>query len=236
MTPIAPAVKSSNLPRVTDQDAGERPWVETRPPDEVVGGNIRELREGADLTQRELADRLRERGWQIDPTALTRIEAGTRSVRVSQLFLIADALSVTVSELIADQSNVVGDLRLKASRDLHAARKYLVEGLSAVTQVAERTHGPQGLDLLAASGVSGAEPGWPYLDYVLARIDRFAHSNGTERVMVFIPDGDGVEERLTAIARSLISDLITRVGEDADGSYRSRDPERPDDQRPWALA
>jgi transcriptional regulator with XRE-family HTH domain len=52
------------------------------------------------LTQRELAEKLAELDWRIDPTALTRIEKGERSVRVSQLATLGKALGVSVHQLL----------------------------------------------------------------------------------------------------------------------------------------
>lgn len=68
--------------------------------DELVGANVRALREEVGMTQRDLAASLRQAGWQIDTTALTRIEAGARSLRVSQLRLLADALGREVGDVV----------------------------------------------------------------------------------------------------------------------------------------
>lgn len=46
------------------------------------------------MTQQQLVDRLEELGWKIHPTALTKIEKGERSLRMSQLELVADVLDV----------------------------------------------------------------------------------------------------------------------------------------------
>ncbi len=69
--------------------------------DEVVGRNIRQSREATGMTQHELAEALRWGGWQIDDTAITRIESGARSLRVSQLTMVAVALGVSPASLLA---------------------------------------------------------------------------------------------------------------------------------------
>lgn len=66
----------------------------------TIGTLIRDAREAQGITQRHLAERLGDLGWQIDPTAVTRIEHDQRSIRVSELALVAEALRTSVHDLI----------------------------------------------------------------------------------------------------------------------------------------
>ena len=79
-------------------------------PDRLVGRSIRRAREKVGLTQKELSDRLTQSGWEIDSTAVTRIEKGTRAVRVNQLYLIAAVLETSPTRLMQSESEQIGDL------------------------------------------------------------------------------------------------------------------------------
>lgn len=94
--------------------------------DERVGARVRASRERAGLTQKQLADALAGLGWKIDPTALTGIEKGKRSVRVSQLETLAHALGVPVHDLLR------GDAVRDAGGDLADAFALAVEAVKGV--------------------------------------------------------------------------------------------------------
>ena len=67
-------------------------------PAEVVGQAIRNARKAADLNQDALAERLG-----VAQATVCRWEDGTRSLTVSNLAAIADALGTTAADLLADQ-------------------------------------------------------------------------------------------------------------------------------------
>lgn len=67
----------------------------------VFALRVRELRGQQRLSQAQLADKLqREFMLTIDPTAITRIERETRSVRLGEAALIASALGVELADLL----------------------------------------------------------------------------------------------------------------------------------------
>lgn len=68
---------------------------------EVVGQTLKLLREQNGLTQQQVATALGEHGSRLDPTAVGRIEKGTRDVRVDELLALAAALEVSPSRLVA---------------------------------------------------------------------------------------------------------------------------------------
>lgn len=72
----------------------------TDPLTRQVGQSVREIRRGQMLTQRQLSDRLRELGWDIDNTAVVRIEGGHRALQLRQLGLLAAALRVEIADLL----------------------------------------------------------------------------------------------------------------------------------------
>ena len=63
---------------------------------QLVGGNVRRVREAAGLTQAELAARL-----EVDRAYISGLELGARNATIMTLWLVAQALQVAVSELFA---------------------------------------------------------------------------------------------------------------------------------------
>jgi transcriptional regulator with XRE-family HTH domain len=58
----------------------------------VIGKQLRAIRESLGLTQSDLAARCGARGWDIDKSIIYRIEAQTRAVFDSELLVLAKAL------------------------------------------------------------------------------------------------------------------------------------------------
>ena len=70
----------------------------------VVGPRIREARRRSAkrVTQQELVARLQTLGLEIDRTAISKIEAGTRPVTDVEIIAICKALGVKVATLFPD--------------------------------------------------------------------------------------------------------------------------------------
>lgn len=66
----------------------------------ICGANIRRIRMQKKVTQTDLAARLQVRGVQVNQNSICRIEKGKRVVADYELLVIADALGVTVAELL----------------------------------------------------------------------------------------------------------------------------------------
>lgn len=72
----------------------------------ALGRKLACLRKKQGLTQRKLIYLLRSRGVIWTQPQLSRVESGNRVVRASELFHLADALGVSVSELAPDALEV----------------------------------------------------------------------------------------------------------------------------------
>lgn len=68
--------------------------------------NLRHARERAGLSQRALAERLSMFGVHLDPSAITRIERGERDAKVAEAVVLAQALSTSVADLLADDPSM----------------------------------------------------------------------------------------------------------------------------------
>ncbi len=69
-------------------------------PRNIVGPQIRKLREKQALTQPLLAAKLNVLGWDISRETLAKIESQIRWVADSELVLLAEALGVSVGALL----------------------------------------------------------------------------------------------------------------------------------------
>ena len=66
----------------------------------ICGANIRLIRLKKKVTQADLAARLQVRGVQLNQNSICRIEKGRRVVTDYELLIIADALGVSVTDLL----------------------------------------------------------------------------------------------------------------------------------------
>jgi Zn-dependent peptidase ImmA (M78 family)/transcriptional regulator with XRE-family HTH domain len=97
-----------------------------------IGARIKAAREGARLSQRELAERVA----QLDHTALSRIETGQRRVASHELFGLAEALGTTTGNLLGVHEASRG-LAVAARLGEVARPEYLAAAVDRVTQVLE---------------------------------------------------------------------------------------------------
>lgn len=65
----------------------------------VVGPQVRKIRDSKGLTQEQLAAQLQLHGWDVSRTSLAKIEAQLRWVADCELFMLADALEVELHSL-----------------------------------------------------------------------------------------------------------------------------------------
>lgn len=80
-------------------------------PEAIFARRVRQLREAAKIPQTKLAERLAERGVKIDPTSITRIEKGTRGIRLDEAVAIADVLGVPLEETLLPGRSMIDQIR-----------------------------------------------------------------------------------------------------------------------------
>lgn len=74
----------------------------------VVGLEIRRLREAKGWSQADLARRLQLAGWDIDRTVLTKIELKRRCLNDYEMLQIAKVLGVTLNQLVPTKVKLLG--------------------------------------------------------------------------------------------------------------------------------
>ncbi|MEU6039766.1 helix-turn-helix transcriptional regulator [Actinomadura sp. NPDC047616] len=69
-------------------------------PEIVFAQRAREVREKLGMSQTQLSTALRLKGVKIDPTSITRLEKGTRGIRLDEAVAIARVFDRTVDEML----------------------------------------------------------------------------------------------------------------------------------------
>lgn len=69
-------------------------------PEQKFGKTMRALRQRAGYTQVEMAEQMRAFGIRLDPSAVTRIEQGGRSVRLNEAVAMARILCVSLPDVL----------------------------------------------------------------------------------------------------------------------------------------
>jgi transcriptional regulator with XRE-family HTH domain len=95
-----------------------------RNPGAVFGRRLRYLREEAGLTQRQLADVMREAGYKMHQTTVAKIEAGERAVPVDEAAQFADALGIDLTQLLNVGQKRLITAQLKVRSLEHRAEEY----------------------------------------------------------------------------------------------------------------
>lgn len=123
---------------------------------------VKSARAESEWSQRELAEELATHGLKIDPSAVTRIERGTRPVKVEEAWIIAEVLGTTVGDLLGesrlDPPEELEELRSDTNYAMNMAIRQMTSMLTDMAKVHEllRLH-PDLLPALAADRPSRVE-------------------------------------------------------------------------------
>ncbi|MGN8245275.1 helix-turn-helix domain-containing protein [Cellulomonas soli] len=127
------------------------------PVDASVGAWVRRFREGRGLTQRQLAERLADSGWEIATTGITKIEKGSRSLRVSEVARIAAALGVEPADLMHVRTSDFKSQMQRSVTNALDARRALRAMAANVTSMNAFLQRPGARELAAGHGLSGTD-------------------------------------------------------------------------------
>lgn len=107
----------------------------------VVGSRVRDLRESRGWTQRQLAERMKARGFDWHQTTAAKTEAADRPLRVNEVYALARAFDESVMSLLTEPDRG-GNLHsllvaLDAERVAIARRDEVAEQLEAAGEAVE---------------------------------------------------------------------------------------------------
>ncbi|WP_157875086.1 helix-turn-helix domain-containing protein [Arthrobacter sp. PAMC 25486] len=92
-------------------------------PEVNFGLAVSMLRNARHLSQRDFASRLTEKGMAVDASAVSRIEKGTRSIRLVEALTIAEVLDVELDFLISGSKTPTQEFRTIRKRLDHSLRQ-----------------------------------------------------------------------------------------------------------------
>ncbi|MCM6772754.1 helix-turn-helix domain-containing protein [Nocardia sp. CDC159] len=114
-------------------------------PDRAIGKRIEALRTAWGLSQDQMSERLRAAGLNWSQVTLSKVEAGQRPTKFSEILTLADLFSVEIAELSPDgggfayQYHKVRQDRDNAAERMHEAERALEKARHWHRQLSERT-------------------------------------------------------------------------------------------------
>jgi transcriptional regulator with XRE-family HTH domain len=100
---------------------------------EILGANVRYLRERASISQVELARRMADRGWSWHQATVYRVETGKQPVRFDEALDLADLLGVTLDRLTWEIGQAAEEEQV--TRTISSVREAMQEAAVAVTRL-----------------------------------------------------------------------------------------------------
>jgi transcriptional regulator with XRE-family HTH domain len=183
-------------------------------PEEAFGRAVAYWRNLRHLSQRQLADRLTARGMRADAPAISRIESGARSVRLSEAVLISEALELELEALVsasrspAQQLHRLRRLATFAMRELEIPLATFLGRLIDV-QLILTSHPELIASLTDVGDASAIDLPDDYLDWVKLRIQEIARGRSTpEKMRRIVAAGQAVVVP-TIQARDELLDVIS---------------------------
>ena len=79
-------------------------------PEQIVGHQVRLLRQGRGWSQQEVAEKMRAYGYKWSQATVTRLESATRPIRVNELADLAMLFDVPVTQFLDLRAREVNDL------------------------------------------------------------------------------------------------------------------------------
>lgn len=196
-----------------------------RTAEESFGHAVAMLRGVRQLSQREFASRLTERGMPVDASAVSRIEKGTRSVRLVEALMIAEVLEVDLDFLISGSktpSQEFQTLRRRTDAALRALIDPVVEASFALWET--EYHLAKNPELLASlSDPELSPPASPdeYLTWVADRVERWQVPEDD----YVITDSEEHAARLVNVITRLVEMHVGTKYAEAEGGQNGFDPE-----------
>ncbi|CPR83082.1 prophage regulatory ptotein [Mycobacteroides abscessus subsp. abscessus] len=134
------------------------------------GERVRDFRIERGWTQRQLAERL-----SLDASAVSRLEQGTRAIRLGEAAQIAEVLGIDFADLVfgdLDPVSELQDLRNAADSHMRITRRAAVLMTSAFLEVVEfLEENPTLLGALESTDLAAPASAEDYLEWVCKRVD-----------------------------------------------------------------
>ncbi|MCX8453353.1 helix-turn-helix domain-containing protein [Paenarthrobacter ureafaciens] len=186
-------------------------------PEAKFGETVSAVRTSLSLSQREFAAKLTERGMPVDASAVSRIEKGTRSVRLVEAMTIAEVLDVDIERLVANSETPAQQfrkLRRWADFAFHDLEESLPRAIFVLYDAYAHLHKhPELLETLHDETLGTPRSADEYLSWVAGRLERWEVPDDN---FTFTPDDIDAEKVVDVIARFTRKYIGTGAGPDSE--------------------
>ncbi|GJO37422.1 hypothetical protein NJB1604_02210 [Mycobacterium marinum] len=178
----------------------------------VFGERVRDARSKRQWTQRQLAERLN-----LDSSAVSRLEQGTRAVRLGEAALIARALNVDLDFLVYGELDPVAMLRrsrAEANEYMHDMRSAAMEMATAYVNITELLDEDPDLFAHLEQDSNAPTDDLPtsvdeYLEWARRRIETvFRVPHSSDRLVV---DDEHRALQLMALVEAVVKQIVSTV-------------------------
>jgi transcriptional regulator with XRE-family HTH domain len=149
----------------------------TRTPEEAFGRAVGSFRTVMQMSQRDFAAKLTERGMPVDASAVSRIEKGSRSVRLVEAITIAEVLQVDLDFLVSGAKSPLQQfqtMRRRTDMALQGLVEPIVEvGYSLWEVYFHLQNHPELLETLEDKVLGRPKSLGEYLEWVAGRAERW---------------------------------------------------------------
>lgn len=180
------------------------------------------LRKLNKLSQRDFAEKLTAKGMPVDASAVSRIEKGTRSVRLTEALTIAEVLDVDLDWLVSGSKTPAQELRAMR-RDADRNLRLLIEPVNAVAwslvEVSEHLNRyPELLAELSDEKLGTPSSAGEYLGWVARRIGHWPVDLDDYVDVASQDRADQIIEVITSLARHHVG--LSREESDLNGEHQ----------------
>lgn len=163
------------------------------------GDRMREIRESRRWSQRRLAELLQAVGLHLDPSAITRIERGTRDVKLTEAIAIADVLEFELDSISfsPEERFRMGEWSLVAAAQ--QARKSLLDAIRQVDRFVNQIAPDTEKRLIEKRGLSGIVDLYTKLlreNPAFQRGNRLEHVEGDNFAVYYTDDDRAVKQAI----------------------------------------
>ncbi|SKS68633.1 helix-turn-helix domain-containing protein [Mycobacteroides abscessus] len=170
------------------------------------GERVRDFRIDRGWTQRQLAERL-----SLDASAVSRLEQGTRAIRLGEAAQIAEVLGIDFADLVfgdLDPVSELQDLRNAADSHMRITRRAAVLMTSAFLEVVEFLEkNPTLLGALESTDLAAPASAEDYLEWVCKRVDYLFQTPETSN-KIYV-ENKTRRGQLRALLEAVIATVIT---------------------------
>ncbi|BCW59593.1 helix-turn-helix transcriptional regulator [Arthrobacter sp. StoSoilB20] len=189
--------------------------------EQTFGAEVARLRSLNDMSQRAFAKKLTDRGMAIDASAVSRIESGSRALRLNEALIISDVLNVDIDLLISGARTEKQEFRTRrryANLMMGQLSDAALDFLAAFGHVNDylQAH-PELLVELDDDNLGRPANADEYLDWVGSRMEQINARPDTE---VVVAKNQAEADALKDLIRRFVTGLVS-VGEDevSDGEH-----------------